>query len=167
VSGRRVFLDDVGAGDVGRHQVGGELDAIELEIEHTRERVNQQRLRQTRNADDEAVAADKQRQQHLGHHIILTDDQLAKFGHDAVAALFHPLCQGNVVWRLQFHGVGHRAIQARLLYEIRGASPPRTPHAFARGAPMPHSAPAGAPVARLQGSIRVLITNALIRRLCN
>ena len=26
-AGRRVFLDDVGAGDVGRHQVGRELDA--------------------------------------------------------------------------------------------------------------------------------------------
>src|SRR5207249_5243102 len=32
---------------------------------------------------------------------------------------------------------------------IRGAAPPRTPHACARGAPMPRSAPAGAPVARL------------------
>src|SRR5687767_871076 len=32
---------------------------------------------------------------------------------------------------------------------IRGASPPRTPLAFARGAPTPRSAPAGAPVARL------------------
>src|SRR6476659_1229190 len=37
-----------------------------------------------------------------------------------------------------------------LFISVRGASPPRTPHAFARGAPPPHSAPAGAPVARLE-----------------
>ena len=33
--------------------------------------------------------------------------------------------------------------------QIRGASPPRAPHAVARGGPLPRSAPAGAPVARL------------------
>ena len=31
-AGRRVFLDDVGAGDVRRHQVRRELNAVELEV---------------------------------------------------------------------------------------------------------------------------------------
>ena len=62
--GRGVFLDDVGAGDVGRHQVGRELDAVELQLQHLRERRDEQRLRQARHADDQAVAADEERQQH-------------------------------------------------------------------------------------------------------
>ena len=75
-AGRRVFLDDVGAGDVGRHQVGRELDARELQLEHARQRVNQQRLGQPRHADDEAVPADEERQQHQLNRVTLTDDEL-------------------------------------------------------------------------------------------
>ena len=77
-SGRRVFLNDVRAGDVRRHQVGRELDAVELEVEHLRQRADQQRLGQPGHADDQAVAADEQRQQHLVHHVVLADDQLAE-----------------------------------------------------------------------------------------
>src|SRR6185369_9284087 len=45
-------LHQVRAGDVGRHQVGRELNTREFELEHARHRVDQQRLRQTRRADD-------------------------------------------------------------------------------------------------------------------
>ena len=64
-AGRRVFLHEVGAGDVRRHQVGRELDARELQVEHARHRVDEQRLGQAGRADDQAVAADEQRHQHL------------------------------------------------------------------------------------------------------
>ncbi len=74
--GRRVFLDDVGAGDVRRHQVRGELNARELEIDDARQRMDQEGLGQTRHADDQAVAAHEQRQQHLIDRVVLTDDQL-------------------------------------------------------------------------------------------
>ena len=47
-AGRRILLDDVGAGDVGRHQVGRELDAVELEVEHARHRMDEQRLGEAR-----------------------------------------------------------------------------------------------------------------------
>jgi hypothetical protein len=68
---RGVLRNEVGAGDVRRHQVGRELNAVELELEHLRERADEQRLGQARDADDQAVAADEQRQQHLMHHIVL------------------------------------------------------------------------------------------------
>ena len=64
-AGRRVLLHEVGAGDVRRHQVGRELDARELQVEHLRHGVDQQRLGQAGRADDQAVAADEQRVQHL------------------------------------------------------------------------------------------------------
>ena len=54
-----VVLNDVGAGDVARHQVRRELDARELQIEHLRHRVDEQRFRQSRHADDQTVAAGK------------------------------------------------------------------------------------------------------------
>ena len=44
VAGGGVFFDDVGAGDVARHQVGGELDALENQAKGLREGAHQQRL---------------------------------------------------------------------------------------------------------------------------
>ena len=77
-AGGRVFLNDVRPGDVGRHQVGRELDARELQLEHPRQGVNEQRLRQARHTDDQAVAADEERQQHFVDRRLLTDDDLLR-----------------------------------------------------------------------------------------
>ena len=96
-SGRGILADDVGAGDVGRHQVGRELDAVELEVEHARHRVDQQRLGQARHADDQAVAADEQRQQDLVDDLVLSDDELLQFFDDPLAAVFHPVGERDVV----------------------------------------------------------------------
>ena len=76
ISGLRVFLDDVGAGDVGRHQIRRELDPRELEIQHLRHRLDQQRLGQTGDTDDDAVATDQQGEERLLDHVLLADDQL-------------------------------------------------------------------------------------------
>ena len=84
-SRRRVFLHEVGAGDVRRHQVGRELDARELQLEHLRHGVNQQRLGQSRRADDQAVAADEQRVQHLLDDVFLSDDDLAQLAENLLA----------------------------------------------------------------------------------
>ena len=76
-AGRRVFLDDVGAGDVGRHQVGRELNAVNFSSSDLRQRRDQQRLRQAGHADDQAVAADEERQQHQLDDVVLADDAFA------------------------------------------------------------------------------------------
>ncbi len=52
-----VVLQDVGAGDVGRHQVGRELDALEREVQDLRDGADEQRLGQARHADEQAVPA--------------------------------------------------------------------------------------------------------------
>ena len=93
----RIVLNDVGAGDVARHQVGRELNARELEIEHLRDRADEQRLRQSRHADDQAVAAGEQRQQHELDHVLLADDQLVQLGDDLVVAALEPVGQLDVV----------------------------------------------------------------------
>src|SRR4029453_2370969 len=64
----------------------------------------------------------------------------------------HPVSHGTKVGPVLFKSVGqivafaHRSHSSQLW---SGGFAPRTPHAVARGAPTPHSAPAGAPVARL------------------
>ena len=52
-----LLVEDLGAGDVGRHQIRRELDALEAQVENLGERLDQQRLRQTRHAGEQAVAA--------------------------------------------------------------------------------------------------------------
>ena len=80
-----IFFDDVGAGDVGRHQVGRELDALEFQAQNLRQRADQQRLGGSGQAGDQAVAADEQRDHHLLDHFLLADDHLANLGDDVFA----------------------------------------------------------------------------------
>ncbi len=111
-SGRRVLLDDVGAGDVGRHQVGRELDAVELEVEHPRHRVDEQRLGEAGHADDEAVAADKQRQQHLIDDLVLADDELLQLLDDALTPVLHPIGKGDIILLHVLFDLRHVTLQA-------------------------------------------------------
>ncbi len=91
-------------GDVGRHQVRRELDPVELEIEHLRQRADEQRLREAGHADDQTVAADEQREQHLVDDVLLADDELAQLVLDALAAGVHPVGQSDVLGRIHRHG---------------------------------------------------------------
>jgi len=52
-SGRAIFFDDLGAGDVGRHQVGSELNAFEREVEDVGDRAYEQSLRETGHPGDD------------------------------------------------------------------------------------------------------------------
>ena len=55
------FFQDLGAHNVGRHEVRSELDALVLEPEHGAERLDQARLGNARHADQERVAAGQDR----------------------------------------------------------------------------------------------------------
>ena len=83
-SGR--FLEDFRAGDVGRHQVGRELDALELEMEDLGNGFDEQRLGQARRAGDQTMAAGEERDQDLLDDLLLPDDDLGQFGFDLRAA---------------------------------------------------------------------------------
>jgi hypothetical protein len=77
-----VFFDDVGAGDVGRHQIGRELDALELQAQHLRHGAHEQRLGRAGQAGNQAVAADEQADTHLFDHLVLADDDAAHLPDD-------------------------------------------------------------------------------------
>jgi hypothetical protein len=81
-----ILVEDFRTGDVGRHQIGRELDPFEREVEDLGKRLDQQRFRQARHAGDQAVAAGEQGHQHLIDDRVLSDDDLSDFGEDAVAS---------------------------------------------------------------------------------
>ena len=96
------ILQDLRAGDVGGHEVGRELDAVEAEVEDIGHGFDQQRLRQTGSAGDEAMPACEQSDEHLINDLNLSDDDLANFsGHflsypsDHLDDLFFWQCYGG------------------------------------------------------------------------
>ncbi len=117
-AGRRIFLDDVGAGDVGRHQVRGELNPVELQLEDARQRVNQQRLGQPRDANDEAVATDEERQQHQLNGVTLTDDELLELRDNLIAAVLHPIGQRHVIRGLDIDDLLRHTLHGASLSKI-------------------------------------------------
>ena len=103
-AGAGVLLDDVGAGDVGRHQVGRELDARELQVEDLGQGLDEQGLRETGDADDEAVAADEEGLEDELDDVALSDDPLAELLDDGFAAGVHPIGQCDVVRGIEIRG---------------------------------------------------------------
>ena len=73
------LLQYVRAGDVGRHQVGRELDALELDVEDAGKGADHQRLGQSRHADQKTVAARENGGKHLLDHVGLADDDFLQF----------------------------------------------------------------------------------------
>ena len=81
----RIFFDDVGARDIGRHQIRRELDALEDQPQRLRHGPHQQCLGRSGKAGDQAMPADKQRDHHLLQHLFLADDHLADLAHDVLS----------------------------------------------------------------------------------
>src|SRR5437879_13925325 len=75
----RVLDDDVGPDDVRRHQVGGELDAGERQLEPFRERLDEKRLAQARDALEQDVAPGEQAGENVCNDVAMTDDHLLYF----------------------------------------------------------------------------------------
>ena len=78
------FLQHFRAEDVGRHQIGRALDALVVEPEHGAERLDQPRLGQAGDADQQRMAAGEQGDQGLIDHLALAED-------DSADALAHRL----------------------------------------------------------------------------
>ena len=69
-----LVLEHFRADDVGRHQVGRELDALGVEPEHLAERLDEQRLGEARHADQQRMAAGEQRDERALDDDILAED---------------------------------------------------------------------------------------------
>ena len=74
------FLDDFAAGDVGGHQVGGELHALEGEVQRAGKGRDEERFREAGHAHHEAMTTGENGLEHLVNNEVLTDDDLADLG---------------------------------------------------------------------------------------
>ncbi len=84
--GLRVGLENVRADQVGRHQVGRELDAPETHVQGRRQRAREERLGQARHALQDHVTAGQQRDERFLDQRFLADDDLADFLPDLCGA---------------------------------------------------------------------------------
>ena len=73
-------VEDVGAGDVGGHQIGGALHALEAEAADASQCLDGERLRQARYAFNHGVPAADQNQQELIDDFALANDHFGEFG---------------------------------------------------------------------------------------
>ena len=71
-----ILFQHARARDVRGHQVGRELNPLELQIENLRQRADDERLRQPGHADQQAMPAREDRREDLLDHRILPDDDL-------------------------------------------------------------------------------------------
>ena len=98
-SSAAAFLDDVGAGDVGGHQVGGELDAVELEMEGFRDGGHEECFGETGNTHEEGVAATEETNGESLDDVLLTDDDLAEFRLECLVGAAEFIDRGDIVRR--------------------------------------------------------------------
>jgi hypothetical protein len=82
--GGGIRIDDLGPGDVRGHEIRGELDPFEGEVERLGEAGDQEGFRQAGDTDKQRVAAGEDRNQHLFDDVILSDDDFPEFLADAL-----------------------------------------------------------------------------------
>ena len=71
------FHDHVRSQNIRGHQVGRELDTVEVEIEGLGERAHQKRLAESGDAFQEAMAADEEARQYPMDDLLMPHDHLA------------------------------------------------------------------------------------------
>src|SRR5512133_2899810 len=71
---RVVFLEQLRSRDVARHQIGRELHAREAEVERLGDGLDEQRLREARNANEQDMPARQQRRDEVVDDLVLAND---------------------------------------------------------------------------------------------
>ena len=89
LSAASALVDDLRAGDVGGHEVRGELDPVEIQPQAVSQRPDQEGLGEAGNALDDAVPAGEDSDEKLLNDIFLANDDLADFCPELVKALLH------------------------------------------------------------------------------
>ena len=92
----RLLLDDLRAGDVRRHEIGGELDARKLEVERLGHGLDHEGLREPGHAEQEGVAAREDGREDAVEHLLLADDAAADLSEQVGARGGEPLEELNV-----------------------------------------------------------------------
>jgi len=89
LSGSLFLLQDVGPGDVRRHEVGRELHSLELEVEDLSYCADHQSFCEAGHPDHEAVPTREHGGEHFFEDPVLADDDLVNFGADSLHSSIH------------------------------------------------------------------------------
>jgi hypothetical protein len=108
--GRVILLEDLGAGDVGGHEIRGELDPVEAEVEGLGEGRDEERLGEAGHADEQAVAAREQRGQQVIDHLALPDHPLLDLADDLLVGPRHLGDRLEIALALLRLGAGERIV---------------------------------------------------------
>ena len=81
-TGGLILVNHLRAGDVGGHQIGRELNALEPQMQRLRQAADHQCFSQSRHTHQQRMAFGEDRDQNLVDHFFLTDDDLGEFGFD-------------------------------------------------------------------------------------
>src|SRR6185437_8260111 len=99
MTGFEIFFDDIGAGDIRRHEIGRELYATELKSEGICNCAHHESFCSSWHAGQKAVTADENCDEDLIKHFRLADDYLAHlpeylvaYGVETVNALLEQRC---------------------------------------------------------------------------
>ena len=84
-------MEDARAGDVGRHEIGGELDPGEPRAENVGQRPHEERLADTRHAFDEGMLATEDRDEGQVDNGLLPHDHPAHFRPRPFQNVLHPI----------------------------------------------------------------------------
>ena len=103
--GRMLLLEQLGPRDVRGHQVGRELHPGERQLECFGDGLDEQRLGEAGNADEQDVAAGEQRRDEIVDGLLLADDASADLGRQGSARRCELVEQLEVAIRLW--GSGH------------------------------------------------------------
>ena len=102
---------DIGAQNIRRHQIGGELDAIEAHIEHLAQSPHQERLAQTRHALQQHMPSAEDGLQCPLHNLVMPYDDFADLGAKGFVGVAK---QGDLIF-----GIHLRLARAPLLHSPR------------------------------------------------
>jgi len=96
VTGGLVLLHDLRAGDVGGHEIGGELDAAEAEVHDLGQGADQQGLGQARHTLQQHVASGEQRDEHLLDDTVLPHDAVGDLAAHGLVGVLELVDAGGV-----------------------------------------------------------------------
>ena len=144
--GPLVLLDHLRAGDVRGHEVGGELDAAELQRQGVGQGADHQRLGQPRHADQQAMPACEHRRQQFLDDLLLADDDAGQLFGDEAGGLVQLLDGLDVVF-LQHDEIAFlNVLTALQIADSRSPLPPG--EGWGEGKPVEDSAVRFSPVSQ-------------------
>jgi hypothetical protein len=113
-------LEDHGADDVARQQIGGELNPFELQADRRAQAPHEQGLREARKPLEQDMSVSEQRNQHALDHRILADDRFAHLGTNPLGPVLAAIQHDRAAHLIEVERSGRLSMTATTVAGVRG-----------------------------------------------